>query len=63
MNQEFKNKNLGQIKEVRTGQIWNAVQIDPESVRLWHGKNASVFLSLQFFKNSISDGRFLEVKE
>jgi hypothetical protein len=60
---EFENKNLGQIREVRTGQIWNAVQIHPECVRLWKGVNDSVFLSLQFFKDSISEGRFLEVKE
>ena len=60
---EFKNKSLGQIQDTRDGTVWNAVQIDKDSVRLWYGVNDSFFLSLQHFKDAISEHRFKEILE
>ena len=54
----FENISLGQIKEMRTGDIWNAVQISETSVRLWRGLNESFFMSIQHFRDAISEDRF-----
>jgi len=54
----FENISLGQIKEMRTGDIWNAVQISQTSVRSWKGLKDSFFMSLQHLKDSISEDRF-----
>jgi hypothetical protein len=60
---EFENKSLGQIKYMKDGTIWNAVQIDVDSVRLWHGVNDSFLRSLQHFKDAIYEDRFRVVDQ
>ena len=62
MNQDFENKYLGEIEYQKDKTRWVATQIDKDTVFMRKiDKHESFYMSLQHFKDAISEDRFREI--